>query len=43
MEVNKVPGAKYAVFPGSGHITTWDARDESVKVMREFLNSQDYK
>jgi len=38
---DKVPGAKYKMFPGSGHITPWDARDESVKVIREFLNSLD--
>lgn len=39
---DKVPGAKYEVFRGSGHITTWDARDESVKVIRGFLNSLNY-
>lgn len=37
----KVPGAKYAMFPGSGHMTPWDARDENVKVLREFLTRVD--
>jgi proline iminopeptidase len=38
---DKVPGAKYVMFTGSGHITTWDARDENLKVVREFLQSVD--
>lgn len=36
---DKVPGAKYVMFPGSSHMTPWDARDESIKVVREFLNA----
>ena len=35
------PGARVVVLPGSGHITTWDARDEMVKVVREFLKQVD--
>lgn len=35
----KVTGAKYVMFPGSAHMTPWDARDENIKVVREFLNS----
>lgn len=38
---DKISGAKYIVFPGSGHITTWDARDENLKAVREFLQSVD--
>jgi proline iminopeptidase len=38
---DKVPGAKYAMFPGSAHMTPWDARDENIKVLREFLTSAD--
>jgi proline iminopeptidase len=38
---DKVPDSRYVVFPGSGHITPWDARDENINVVREFLNSVD--
>ncbi len=38
---DKVPGSKYIMFPGSGHVTAWDARDENLKVVREFLQSVD--
>lgn len=37
----KVPGARYVQFAGAAHITPWDARDENVKVVREFLNGVD--
>ncbi len=37
----KVPGAIFIVFPGSSHMTPWDAGDESIKVERAFLNSAD--
>jgi len=37
----KVNDSHYAVFTGSSHMTPWDARDENVKVVREFLNSVD--
>jgi len=37
----KVPGAKYAMLPGSAHMTPWDARDENIKVVREFLQFAD--
>lgn len=37
----KVPDARFVMFPGSSHMTPWDARDESIKVVREFLNSDD--
>ena len=35
------PAAKYVVLPGAGHLTTWDARDSSVAVVRRFLRSAD--
>jgi proline iminopeptidase len=35
------PGAKYAVIPGSAHITTWDNPAEMLRVVREFLRSAD--
>ena len=35
------PGARVVVLPGSGHITTWDAPQENIKVVREFLASVD--
>ena len=35
------PGARVVVLKGSGHITTWDARDENVKGVRDFLQTVD--
>lgn len=40
---NKTPGAKYALIPGSAHLTTWDNTPEMLKVVREFLASVDAK
>jgi len=37
----KVPGSQYVVFPGAAHITQWDAHDENVRVVREFLKESD--
>ncbi|HLP17829.1 MAG TPA: proline iminopeptidase-family hydrolase [Bacteroidota bacterium] len=37
------PRAKYVVFPGAAHMTSWDARDENVRVVRAFLNEVDAK
>jgi len=36
-----IPGSRYEVFPGAAHLTPWDARDESVRVVRAFLRSAD--
>jgi proline iminopeptidase len=36
-----VQGAQVAVLPGAAHITTWDARDDNVRVVREFLSHAD--
>ncbi len=33
------PGAKVIVLSGAAHITPWDARDENVRVVRDFLRS----
>lgn len=38
---DSVPNAKYVVLPDAAHITTWDARDENVRVVREFLRHAD--
>ncbi len=38
---DKVPGAKFIQFKGSAHFTTWDARDENLKAVRNFLKSVD--
>jgi proline iminopeptidase len=38
---DSVPKATYVVLPGAAHITTWDARDENVRVVREFLRGVD--
>jgi proline iminopeptidase len=35
------PGAKFVVLSGAAHITPWDARDENVRVVRDFLRSVD--
>ncbi len=37
----KVGGARFVEFPGAAHVTTWDARDENVRVEREFLRAAD--
>jgi proline iminopeptidase len=37
----KVPHARYVEFPGSAHLTPWDARDENVKAVRGFLRAAD--
>lgn len=37
----KVIDSRYVMFAGSSHMTPWDAPEESVKVLREFLNSVD--
>jgi len=38
---DKVSDSKFVLFKGSAHITTWDAKDENLKVVRDFLNSVD--
>lgn len=38
---DKVQDARYVMFPGSSHMTPWDARDENIKVVREFLQFAD--
>ena len=38
---DKVPGPRYVTFKGSAHIATWDARDENVTVVRDFLRAAD--
>ena len=35
------PGAEVVVLAGAAHITSWDARDENVRVVREFLRRSD--
>jgi proline iminopeptidase len=37
----KVPDSRFVLFTGSSHMTPWDARDENVKVVRDFLNKVD--
>jgi proline iminopeptidase len=38
---NKVSDSRYILFKGAAHITSWDARDENIKVVRDFLNKVD--
>jgi proline iminopeptidase len=35
------PGAEVTVIPGAAHITMWDAPEENVRVVREFLRRVD--
>jgi proline iminopeptidase len=35
------PGAQVVVLAGAAHLTPWDARDENVRVVREFLRRSD--
>ena len=37
----QVAGSEYYVFPNSAHITMWDAEEENVRVVRNFLLSAD--
>jgi pimeloyl-ACP methyl ester carboxylesterase len=36
-----IPGAKFVLYKGAAHVTSWDARDANVKDVREFLRSVD--
>jgi len=36
-----VPGAKFVLYKGASHVTSWDAPDANVKDVREFLRSVD--
>jgi len=38
---SRIPGSRYELFPGAAHLTSWDARDANVRVVREFLRSAD--
>jgi proline iminopeptidase len=35
------PGAELALLPGAAHLTTWDAPEENVRVVRAFLRKVD--
>jgi proline iminopeptidase len=37
----RIPGARFEQLSGAAHLTTWDARDQMVKVVRDFLRSAD--
>ena len=37
----QVPGGKYYMIPDAAHITMWDAKEENVHVVRDFLLSVD--
>lgn len=36
-----IKDSRTVIFAGSGHMTPWDAREENIKVVRDFLNSTD--
>ena len=38
---DKVPNSRCVVFSNAAHITSWDARDKNIKIVRGFLNSVD--
>jgi proline iminopeptidase len=38
---NKITDSRYILFKGAAHITSWDARNENIKVVRDFLNNVD--
>lgn len=38
---NRIPGGRFEVMAGSAHLTPWDARDESLRLEREFLRAAD--
>jgi proline iminopeptidase len=37
------PKSQFKMLAGSAHITQWDARDENLRVVREFLRGGDPK
>ncbi|MDO8666619.1 MAG: proline iminopeptidase-family hydrolase, partial [Gemmatimonadales bacterium] len=37
----RIPNARFELLAGSAHMTPWDARDQNVRVVREFLRSAD--
>jgi proline iminopeptidase len=38
-----IPGAKFVLYKGAGHVTSWDARDANVRDVREFARQVDQK
>ena len=36
-----IPGARFDVIPASAHLTTWDAPEATVRIVREFLRTAD--
>lgn len=41
MHLESLTFVRLAVLPGAAHLTPWDARDESVRVVRGFLRRTD--
>jgi len=37
----QIPGARYVLLAGAAHLTSWDAREADLQVVREFLRSAD--
>ncbi len=37
----RVPKSRYVQFSGSAHMTPWDAREENIKVVNDFLHAAD--
>jgi proline iminopeptidase len=36
-----IPGARFHIFPGAAHLTTWDAPETTIATVRGFLRSAD--
>lgn len=36
-----IPGARFELIAGAAHLTTWDAPEATVRVVREFLHAAD--
>jgi len=41
LHASRIPGARYELLPGAAHLTSWDAREANLRVVREFLSSAD--
>lgn len=42
-EMASINNSEFVVFKGSSHLTTWGAREESIKIVEDFISTSDLK